>query len=99
MQLVDFYDLWSMLLRFSDAAWGFLNKQAGTFIWEIIDGFFPDAFAETVRLSARLSGYMFPEQMFNAIFIDMSMLELILGGGIVFFLGYKFVTWVLDVFF
>ena len=59
----------------------------------------PDVFAETVRLSAYMSGYQFPEQMFNKIFFNMSMLELILGGGIVFFLGYKFVTWVLDVFF
>lgn len=99
MELLDFYNFWSMLLRFSDAAWSFLNKDAGSFVWEFIDNFFPDTFAETVRLSAMLSGYQFPEEMFNAIFFDMSMLELILGGGIVTFLGYKFITWVLDVFF
>lgn len=94
-----FIAIWSMLQRFSESAWSFLTLDVGVVFWDFVNSFMPPAILDLVRTAAFVGGHATPEAMLSSIFHGLTMLELFLGGGIVLVLGYKFVTWILDVFF
>lgn len=101
MSFRTFYDIWLMLLEFSSVVWDFFNQKVGTFVWDFLhEWFIPPAVRDpaiwSFQLVSSFLGYSSVEDFFIAWFDDATIIEFILTFAIVYILGFRFVTWLLD---